>query len=150
MERVSNVEIQHALNIGEKSLPGTSYKLDGYCEETNTAYEYHGFVFNGYSECFADNREDTYHLLTKQSLKELYALNLKKKYYIIQLQMNYVCIWDHEFQKLKHQNSELKQLDLMERLDPRESFFEGRTNASQLYYKTSEHEKIRYVDFTGV
>ena len=36
MARVSNVKIQHALNIGEKSFPGTHYKLDGYCEETKT------------------------------------------------------------------------------------------------------------------
>ena len=154
MARVSNIEIQHALNIGEKSLPGTRYKLDGYCVETNTAYEYHGCVFNGCPECFSDNREDTYHPLTKQSLKELYALTLKKKAYIKQLGMNYVCIWDHEFQKLKNQNSELKQfikqLDFVERLDPRESFFGGRTNASQLYYKTSEHEEIRCVDFTSL
>ena len=28
MARVSNVETQHALNTGEKSLPGTRYKLD--------------------------------------------------------------------------------------------------------------------------
>ena len=66
--------------------------------------------------------------------------------------MKYVCIWEHEFQKLKSQNVELKQfikqLDLMDRLDPRESFFWGRTNASQLYYQTSEQEKIKYVNFT--
>ena len=152
MAHVSNIEIQHALNIGEKFLPGTRYKLHGYCEETNTAYEYHGCVFHGCPKCFSDNREDTYHPLTKQSLK--YALTLKKKAYIKQLGMNYVCIWDHEFQKLKNQNSELKQfikqLDFMERLDPRESFFGGRTNASQLYYKTSEHEEIRCVDFTSL
>ena len=85
MARVSNVEIQHALNIGEKSFPGTHYKLNGYCEETNTAYEYHGCVFHGCPECFSDNREDTYHPLIKQSLKEFYALTLKKKAYIKQL-----------------------------------------------------------------
>ena len=65
--------------------------------------------------------------------------------------MNYVCTWDHEFQKLKNKNSELKQfikqLDFIDGLDPRESFFGGRTNARQLYYKTSQHEEIRYVDF---
>ena len=104
MACVSSVEIQYNLNIGEKSLPDTSYKLDGYCEETNTTYEFHGCP-----ECFSDNREDTYHPLTKQSLKELYALTLKKKAYIKQLGMNYVCIWDHEFQKIKNQNPELKQ-----------------------------------------
>ena len=95
-------------------------------------------------ECLSDNRGDTYYPLTNQSLKQLYALTLKKKAYTEQLGMNYVCIWDHEFQKLKNQHSELKQfikqLDLMDRLDPRESFsLGGRTNASQLYYKASEH-----------
>ena len=68
--------------------------------------------------------------------------------------MKNVCIWEHEFQKLKNKNVELKQfikqLDLMDRLDPRESFFGGRINASQLYYQTSEQEKIKYVDFTSL
>jgi hypothetical protein len=49
--------------------------------------------------------------------------------------------------KLKIQNPELKQfiesLDLIDRLDPRESFFGGRTIASQLYYKTEEQDKIK-------
>ena len=105
-------------------------------------------------DCFSDNREDTYHPLTKQSLTELYALTMKKKAYLENLGMKYVCIWDHEFHKLKNQNVELKQfikqLDLMDRLDPRESFFGGRTNANQLYYQTSEQEKIKYMDFTSL
>ena len=45
--KLDNVHIQHALNEGEKTIPGTHYKLDGYCRETNTAYEYHGCIFHG-------------------------------------------------------------------------------------------------------
>ncbi|KAL4229096.1 hypothetical protein ACF0H5_012135 [Mactra antiquata] len=79
---------------------------------------------------------------------------MKKKAYIEKLGMKYVCIWDHEFKTKINQNNELKQfingLDLMDRLDPRESFFGGRTNASQLYYKVDENEKIKYVDFTSL
>ncbi|XP_052760046.1 uncharacterized protein LOC128202914 [Mya arenaria] len=78
MIKQERVHIQHALNGGEKKLQGTRYKLDGYCTETNTAYEYH------------------------------------------------------------------------DRLDPRESFFGGRTNASQLYYKTEDNENIKYIDFTSL
>ena len=150
--RVNNVTIQHALNVGEKSIPGTRYKLDSYCEETNTVYEYNGCMFHGCPVCFSDNREDTYHPLIKQSLSELYALTIKKKAYLQNLGMKYVCIWDHEFQKQKNQNAEhfISQLDLMGRMDPRESFFGGRTNASQLYYKANQQEKVKYVDFTSL
>lgn len=33
--------IQHAQNLGEFKVPGTNYKIDGYCQKTNVAYEYH-------------------------------------------------------------------------------------------------------------
>ncbi|KAL5005275.1 hypothetical protein ScPMuIL_018731, partial [Solemya velum] len=81
------VVIQHALNVGEKKLPGTRYKLDGYCAETNTAYEYHGCVFHTCPTCFPTNRDQTFHPLTRQSMNELYALTLKKKSYIKSLGM---------------------------------------------------------------
>lgn len=95
MAHTETIEIQHALNKGEKSLPGTRYKLDGYCEETNTAYEYHGCIFYGCPDCFKDYRKESRHPLTNQSL--VYSLTLRKKAYINQLGMKYVCIWDHKF-----------------------------------------------------
>ena len=152
--KLDNVHIQHALNEGEKTIPGTRYKLDGYCRETNTVYEYHGCIFHGCPVCFSDNREETYHPLTNQSLDELYALTLKKQTRLENLGMKYICIWDHDFKKQQNQNPELRQfisqLDIMDRLDPRESFFGGRTNASRLYYKVRENERVKYVDFTSL
>lgn len=51
-------------------------------------------------------------------------------------------------------NTELQQfvfkLDLQERLDPRDSFFGGRTNAVKLHYTAKEDEKIQYYDFTSL
>ncbi len=154
MSKQEKVHIRHALNGGEKTLVGTRYKLDGYCEETNTTYEYHGCVFHGCPVCFPVDREETVHPMTKQSLKELYALTQKKKSYIENLGMKYVCVWEHEFQE-QRENSEqlqhfLQTLDVSERLDPRDSFFGGRTNASQLYYKAQDGEQIKYVDFTSL
>lgn len=68
--------------------------------------------------------------------------------------MKYQCVWEHEFQDQCQQHQDLKDfievLDVTDRLDPRDSFFGGRTNASQLYYKVSEGEHIRYVDFTSL
>ena len=101
MARVNNITIQHALNMREKSISGTRYKLDGYSKETNTAFEYHGCVTHGCPDYFWDNREETYHPLTKQSLTELYTLTMKKKAYLENLRMKYVCIWEHKFIKIK-------------------------------------------------
>ena len=154
VSRREGVKIQHALNGGEVGLPGTSYKLDGYCHETNTAYEFHGCVFHGCPRCFPEDREETKHPLTHQSMSELYALTMKKKSYIEGKGMKYVCMWEHEFREIYQNDPELRHylqnLDITDRLDPRESFFGGRTNASQLYYRAKETEQIKYVDFTSL
>ena len=141
--RSNNIIIQHALNGGEKSLPGTRYKLDGHCETINTAFEYHGCVFHGCPACFFSvDREETKHPFTDQSMLELYALTMKKKAYIEGLGMKHVCIWEHQFKEECQTNPDLgafiDNFDIADRLDPRESFFGGRTNASQLYYRTKD------------
>ena len=42
-------------------------------------------------------------------------------------------------------------IEVHERLDPRDSFFEGRTNAAKLYHKVvAGDEKIKYIDFTSL
>lgn len=42
-----NISIQHAKNGEEFKIPGTRYKADGYCKETNTIFEYHGIAYHG-------------------------------------------------------------------------------------------------------
>ena len=154
VSRRDNIKIRHALNGGEIRLPGTRYRLDGYAYETNTAFEYQGCVYHGCPRCFPEDREETKHPLTQQSMSELYALTMKKKSYIESLGMKYLCMWEHEFRETYRNDPELRHylqnLDITDRLDPRESFFGGRTNASQLYYRTKEDEKIEYVDFTSL
>ena len=108
MSHHEGVRIQHALNGGERSLLGTRYKLDGFCPESNTAYEFHGCVFHGCPKCFPADREETKHPLTQQSMSELYALTQKKKTYVESQGMKYVCIWEHEFSEACQENSELR------------------------------------------
>jgi hypothetical protein len=71
---------------------------------------------------------------------------MKKKHFIECQGIKYVCIWEHQFHEQLEQNTEMKifldNLDLTDRLDPRESFFGCRTNASQLYYNVQEDETI--------
>ena len=52
---VSNgVNIQHALNDGEKKLTidNKTYKVNGFCEETNTIYEFYRCFRHGCPKCY--------------------------------------------------------------------------------------------------
>ena len=63
-------------------------------------------------------------------------------------------MWEHQFRETYRNEPDLRHylqnLDITYRLDPLESFFGCRTNASQLYYRTKEDEKIEYGDFTSL
>lgn len=41
-------------------------------------------------------------------------------------------------------------LDIQDRLNPRDSFFGGRTNAVRMHYKVQEDQKIMYYDYTSL
>lgn len=63
-------------------------------------------------------------------------------------------MWSCRWKKLKAENPDcadfVKRLQFTERLNPRDAFFGGHTNAAKLYHKCSETEKIQYVDFTSL
>jgi hypothetical protein len=42
-----NINIQHAENGGEYRLPKLNYKVDGFCHENNTVFEFHGSAYHG-------------------------------------------------------------------------------------------------------
>ena len=142
--------IQHALNAGEYRVPNSNYKLDGFCEATNTVYEFHGCLYHGCTMCYPVERQSTKHPRTNQSIEELYTMTMKKKAYLESVGYKYVCIWEHEFQDQLKENAEMKtfvdNLDVQDRLNPRDSFAGGRTNATKLHYKVKNDETIKYAD----
>ena len=151
------VEIQHALNGGEirvKSSQGRWYKLDGYYKDPVTqqpiALEYQGCVHHGH---YCQPR-DAKHPFYKHSMDQRYALTMRKKEELekagFRVVMKWECIFKREIALDMELAAFVKNLDVVERLDPRDSFFGGRTNATKLYYKAEEDEKISYVDFTSL
>ena len=55
---VSNsMNIKHALNRGEKELNinNKTYKVDGFCKETNTVYKFNGCFWFGCPKCYRPN-----------------------------------------------------------------------------------------------
>ena len=109
---------------------------------------FQGCIFHGCPECFPDRKLE--HPRTKATMEVLYVKTMKKKTELRLKGYKYVCIWGHDFHKLKRQpevKEFLSTLDIQRRLDPRDSFFGGRTNATTLHYKVKEGETIQYVDF---
>ena len=149
-------EIEHALNgYGEHKVPGTKWKVDGFDRATRTALEFHGCLFHGCRRCHKLSRDTVKHPYTQQSMDELYVLTKKKEAALRAMGYNYECKWECEFRDDMVKNRDgvkdfVNQLDLVSRLNPRDSFFGGRTNATKLHHKVQEDEKIRYVDFTSL
>ena len=96
MEKMYNIEIQHAENKGEYKIDTTRYKADGYCEETNTIYEFHGTIYHGDPRC-CNSLE--YNYLGK-NYGELYQKTKEREQLIIDLGYNLVVMWEYDWNKL--------------------------------------------------
>lgn len=92
---------------------------------------------------------------TGQTATELYALTMKKKEFIESQGFKYVCKWECQFRKDLENISELRafvdSVDMSPRLDPRDSFFGGRTDTLRLYHQVqSIGESIQYDDICSL
>ena len=112
------LNIQHALNGGEKKLTinDKTYKVDSFCEKTNTVYEFYGCFWHGCPNCYKPN------IINSKNQRDMGTLNDLKDF-------------DQE---------------IVEPLNPRDSFYGGRTNATKLLYKFKENECGRYIDFCSL
>lgn len=100
IEQESNIKIQHFLDSdGEYKIPDTRYKVDGYCESTNTIYEFHGDVFHGNPRRF--RRGDKCHPFNKHvTAGELYRRTQKKVDVLKKMGYNVVEIWEMDWDNI--------------------------------------------------
>ncbi|CAH1240722.1 Hypp6078 [Branchiostoma lanceolatum] len=94
-----HIQIQHAKNGGEKRVCGR--KVDGFCAQTNTVYEYHGCFYHGCKKCYEPWVTNPVNSL---KMGQLYADTLRKRGIIKGAGYTYVEIWSHDFEKLKEQD----------------------------------------------
>ena len=161
------IHMQHARNGGEKRVG--PYYLDGYCEETHTAYEYQGcywhgknphvyysihdnvkykclFPFLGCPECYKKRNERNPGADNKP-MEELYNQTQTKIKYLRDQGFEVVEKWGCAFKKELKQDEEMKQFvkdhGFIEPLQPRDAFFGGRTNAAKLLHECQGDEKIK-------
>jgi hypothetical protein len=91
------INIQHAENGGEYIISNSKYKADGYCEETNTIYEYHGNYWHGNPKLYNENKINE---ITGKTFGELYNNTIKKEKFIKDQGYNLVVIWERDFDNL--------------------------------------------------
>ncbi|KAG8139280.1 hypothetical protein E2320_002118 [Naja naja] len=151
IEHTEGINIQHALQGGEKQVG--NYFLDGFANINGvlTAFEFYGCFFHGCPICYKPQDfnslfNSTYGVLyTRTGTREEY---LKGEGYVVR------CIWEHEWDDMLKTSEDLKcflaDRKLPTPLNPRDAFFWGRTNATCLYYKPKQGEQILYYDFTSL
>ena len=91
-----NINIQHAENGNEYKILHIG-KADGYCEKTNTIYEYHGDFWHGNPKKYNPN------CINKKNGKtfgELYEKTLKREQKIKNMGFNLITIWESDWIKL--------------------------------------------------
>ena len=96
MSKMYYITIQHADNDIEYKIPTTRYNADGYCEETNTIYEFHGTIYHGDPRC-CDPLENNYF---GKNYGELYQKTLEREQYIRDLGYNLVVMWEHDWNNI--------------------------------------------------
>ncbi len=143
-----NINIRHALNGGEYSFD--NMRVDGFCKETNTVYEFQGCFWHGCTKCFTG---DTINVKNKVDMATLNNLTLKKNNKILKagykLVEIYECSLSRDKDFLSWQQGRVH-CDIVTPLNPRDAFFGGRTNVTKLQYAFKSGEKGRYVDFVSL
>ncbi len=94
---VEQIHIQHAQNGGEFKIPNTNYKVDGYCVDTNTIYEFHGDFWHGNPEVYSSGCINN---ANKKTMGELYQKTIEREEEIKSLGYNLVVMWENEWNKL--------------------------------------------------
>lgn len=91
----TGADIQHALNGGEFTIPGTRYKADGFCRATNTVYEFYGDKWHGNLRVYKP--DDKCHPFSNISADKLHKRTIERENTIKSLGYNVVSIWECDY-----------------------------------------------------
>ena len=149
--------IQHAKNKGEMTLliACQPMRVDGYNPTTRTVYEFHGCFFHGCPACFP-NRRVQIRMHDRQTMHDLYLRTQVRDQAIVQSGYSLQTMWECEWKRLKASREDIQGfvdgLELVDRLEPRDAFYGGRTEAVTMHAVADpdQGESIQYLDFTSL
>ena len=145
--------IQHVGNAGEYHVPVTTFTVDGFCQENNTVYEFHGRFWHGCPKCFpvrnerrqrlCDRTMDDAYQKTHQIMEQLCTKGYR-------IEETWECEWDHLKQTRSEVQTYVDSLQFVESLNPLDAFCGGRTNVVKLYHHVTPGQKIHYIGYTSL
>ena len=147
--------IKHVRNGGEQCIRTEKniYYVDGYDIATRTVYEFQGCFYHGCPKCYPV-RDIKHYANPDRTFEELYQATLAKRMALLRAGFKVLEIWQCEWDEQLKKNAEvqrfLNSFDLVPPLQPRDSFFGGRTEAVALHAVAGEGEEIRYCDITSL
>ena len=133
-----------------------SNKGDGYDPVSNTVFEFHGCYFHGCDICFKPKSFNKTLQVSFELLKARhdYRINKIKSNLIDGKSINLIEIWEHTWDKMCIEDEEVIEFvscyEDVGRLEPRNAFFGGRTEAFQLHWTKTENEIAKYIDVTSL
>uniref|UniRef100_A0A6C0BPG7 Uncharacterized protein n=1 Tax=viral metagenome TaxID=1070528 RepID=A0A6C0BPG7_9ZZZZ len=96
------INIRHAGNVGELKIPYIDEKgkhrwffADGFCEENNTVYEFHGDYYHGNPRVYARDMMNT---KCQKTMGQLYDDTIAREK-IIKEKFNLVVMWELDFRE---------------------------------------------------
>ena len=100
----NQIFIKHAKNTGEISID--KYLIDGYCQEINTYFEFHGCLFHGCPKC---NDSNKYNSFKQETMGTTYNRHCRRINEIkSMISGNLIEIWECEWDKMYKENLEVK------------------------------------------
>ena len=148
--------LHHVRNGGEQKVltPGEALFVVGYDAETKTVYEFHDCFFHECPTCFPIRRQRKHYCRPDRTINEVYEAGCRKTRQLQQAGYTVIEKWECAFNKDKKTDLQLREFlktfQLDEPLNPRDSFFGGRTNAVCLYAEAKESEAIHNVDINSL
>lgn len=131
-----NGRIRHGRNMGEVQVPGMRGHVDGYDEQTRTCFEFNGCLWHGCLNCFSPETQSPY---SRATMADLNHGTREKEAKLMTLGYDVITIWECEFDKqLRHDQdmkARVKQIAIVDTINPRDAFYGGRCEATKLYVK---------------
>lgn len=152
-EEQRQISIVHSAKQQEAVVQGV--KVDGFCSETKQIFEFHGCYYHGCPSCFKYNRDEPLHDDPNETLNTRYESTVAKRERLSQFNYEVIEKWECVF---KTELNEEKVRTFTENhplitacpLNPRDSFYGGRTGNTYEYYICQSNEKIKYVDICSL